>query len=328
MKYPWQQANWHNLSTSLNNNQLAHALLFHGASGTGKRDFAHHFAHWLLCEQPDSEQACGQCKACQLLQAESNPDFLQLSPEGDSREIKVDQVRALIDKLALTQHSTGTRVVIISPADAMNISASNSLLKTLEEPSPGTILLLVTDRPSALSATIRSRCQQIRFDLPAKELALQWMTQQQLDNPELLYRLSAGAPLAARALAEEDGLQIRQQLFENWQQLAQGKVDPVTSADMWLKTGFRNKDRLPLYWVSSWIIDMIRSLQGAGIESMDNVDYAKNLHQMALQTDLKALYDLYDRVNETLRMSESPVNLLNLVEGLLIIWSGLKRRAA
>ncbi len=328
MKYPWQQANWNNLTASRNNNQLSHGLLFHGASGTGKLDLAHHFAEWLLCEQPDNDKACGQCKSCQLLQAESNPDYLILAPEGESRDIKVDQVRSLIDRLALTRHSSGTRVVVISPADTMNISASNSLLKTLEEPPPGTILILVTDRPSALSATIRSRCQQIRFDLPAKSEALQWMAQQQLENPELLYRLVAGAPLAAVALVEDNGLEIRQKLFENWQQLAQGKVDPVTSADMWLKTGFKNKANLPLYWVSSWIIDMIRTLQGAGIESMDNVDYAKNLQQMALQTDLKALYDLYDRVNETLRMSESPVNLLNLVEGLLIIWSGLKRRAA
>ena len=130
-----------------------------------------------MCEQPLVYKACGECKSCQLIKAESNPDFIKISPEEEGKAIKVDQIRGLIEKIALTSHGKTYRVIIISPADALNINASNSLLKTLEEPPANTILILITDKPSKLMATIRSRTQMIRFELPDTEQSMRWLSE-------------------------------------------------------------------------------------------------------------------------------------------------------
>lgn len=323
--YPWQVNNWNTLVASHKNNRLPHGLLFHGARGTGKNDFAVEFAHWLLCEQPLAEKACGECKSCLLIKAASNPDFIILSPEEAGKAIKVDQVRGLIEKISLTSHGQNQRVIIITPADALNANASNSLLKTLEEPPANTILILVSDTPSKLMATIRSRTQMIRFDMPSQAQSLAWLQSENVENTDLVLKLSAGAPLAAKAMADSEGLQVRDQLFKNWQELANGQADALESAAMWLKDGFKVLDNLPLQWVSSWIMDIIRVLQGGHIESMANADYAKTLQNLAGQVDLKSVYGLLDRLNDTIRLTETSANQLMLIEGLLLHWAGLKR---
>lgn len=323
--FPWQTSIWQNLANSHDNKRLAHGLLFHGAKGIGKNDFAVEFAHWLICEQPLADKACGKCKACMLIQADSHPDIINLRPEEEGKAIKIDQVRELIEKISLTSHGQRHRVIIVSPADALNINASNSLLKTLEEPPANTILILISDTPSKLMATIRSRTQMIRFDLPSTEQSMQWLNQQNLDKPELVLKLSAGAPLAAIAMTKDKGLLIRDKLFKNWQELANGSADALESASMWVKDGFKIKANLPLNWVSSWILDMIRALQGGHIENMVNTDYSQTLQNLAGQVDLKSIYGLFDRLNDTIRLADTSANQQMLIEGLLLHWSGLKR---
>ena len=323
--FPWHESNWKTLTASHKNKRLAHGLLFHGAEGIGKKVFATEFAHWLLCEQPLADKACGECKSCKMIEADSNPDFLTLHPEEEGKAIKVDQIRELIQKISLTSHGVGYRVVIISPADALNINASNSLLKTLEEPPENTILILITDKPSKLMPTIRSRTQMVRFDLPSTEQSLQWLKAQGIKQEELLLKLCAGAPLLALSMAEDDALLVRDKLFQDWQALAEGKTDALESAAMWLKEGFKVFDTLPLNWMSSWLMDMIRSLQGGHIKSMSNMDYALNLQNLAGQVDLKSLYGLVDRLNDTLRLNGTSANQLILIEALLLHWAGLKR---
>ena len=322
---PWQNTNWHNLTESYQKKRLAHGLLLHGPAGIGKNEFAIDFAHWLLCEQPNKDKACGECKSCKLIHADSNPDLLTLYLEDGAKAIKVDQVRSLIKKLSLTSHGTGYRVVIISPADTLNINASNSLLKTLEEPPENTLLILISDIPSKLMATIRSRTQMVRFDLPSEKQSLDWLNQQNINNPQLVLNLSNGAPLAAMSIAQDEGLEIRDKLFNNWQELANGRIDALESAAMWLKDGFKVIENLPLNWVGSWISDMIKSQQGAQIDNMANIDYAQNLQKLAGQVDLKALYGLLDRLNDTIRLNNTSANQLTLIEALLIHWAGLKR---
>ena len=323
--YPWQTTVWNNLTTSRHDKRLAHGLLFHGPNGIGKTQFAYEFAHWLICEQPLADKACGECKSCQLIKAESHPDLLMLKPEEEGKAIKVDHVRDLIEKLSLTGHRQGYRVIIITPADALNVNASNSLLKTLEEPPLNTILILISDKPSRLMATIRSRTQMIRFSLPTESQSMSWLKQQNIESPDLLLKLSAGAPLAALAMANSDGLSLRNTLFSNWQQLAQGRADALESANIWINQGLKTQSNLPLQWVTSWVSDMIRFLQSGDIVSIVNIDYAQTLQNLAGQVDLKALYGLLDRVNDTTRLLSTSANQLLLIEGLLLHWSGLKR---
>jgi len=323
--FPWQKSIWQTLTTSQKNKHLGHGLLFHGASGTGKNIFAIEFAHWLLCEQPLADKACGECKSCKLIEADSQPDFLTLYPEEPGKAIKVDQVRELIQKVSLTSHRQGYRVIIISPADALNINASNSLLKTLEEPPANTLLIMITDKLSKLMPTIRSRAQLIRFDLPNEAQSLAWLNEHNTEKAGLLLKLSAGAPLAALSLAEDEGLVLRDKLFENWQELALGQVDALESAAMWLKEGVKLNSHLPLNWVSSWVMDIIRLKQGASNENIVNSDYIDTLQKLAGQVDLKAVYALLDRLNDTVGLMATSANQLVLVEGLLLHWAGLKR---
>lgn len=322
---PWQNSIWQNLSQSQQNKRLPHGLLFYGPQGTGKKQLAIEFAHWLICEQPESDKACGLCKSCQLIQAESHPDLLFIEPEEEGKAIKVDQIRGLITKLSLTGHKPGYRVIVITPADSLNVNASNSLLKTLEEPPLNTLLILVSNQPSKLMATIRSRTQGIRFDLPTAEESLDWLRQKNVKQSDLLLRLAGGSPLTALSLADEDSMALRDKHFKNWQELARDDVDALEIVNLWTKEGFKINPNRPLYWIYSWIMDMARTLQGGHTSSMVNTDYAETLQKLAVQVDLKSLYGLLDRLHESLRMLDSSANQQMLLEGILLHWAGLKR---
>ena len=321
---PWLVSTFADLQQRRAKGRLAHALMFIGPAGIGKHQLAERFAQSLLCAQPHADgQPCGQCHACSLYAAGTHPDLFRLSPEEDSKNIRIDQIRALIERISLSSHYGRHKVVILNPADAMNIAAANALLKTLEEPPADTILLLITDRPSFLPATIRSRCQTLRLALPARDEAQAWLATQ-LGNPEeaaVLLALAGGAPLAAQDLAEEQ-LARRQEMLNGWQQLASGKVDPVKLAADWVKPGLR----LPITWIYGWVADMIR-LRNGGENQLTNQDAKAALQNLAEELDLTRLYGLLDRVMETIKLANSQVNPQTLMEGILLYWSNLPRNA-
>jgi DNA polymerase-3 subunit delta' len=320
--YPWQTDVFADLRQRRAQQRLAHALLLSGPAGIGKLQLAKVFAQSLLCAEPNTDGlACGQCHACSLYAAGTHPDLFRLSPEDDSKVIKIDQIRALIEKVSLSSHYGRYKVVILNPADAMNIAASNALLKTLEEPPADTLLLLITDRPSFLPATIRSRCQLLRLALPPVEMAQTWLTAQ-LEHPQdaaVLLGLAGGAPLAAQALAAEQ-LDRRKDMLQGWQQLASGMADPVKLAAEWVKPDLH----LPISWVYGWIADMIR-LQSGSEERLTNLDAKATLQKLAQELDLIRLYGLMDRVVESIKLANSQVNPQTLMEGILLYWSNIPR---
>ena len=165
---PWHSEAWTSLRARLSRGALPHALLLCGPEGLGKRAFAEAFVALALCEQR-GDVACGRCRACQLLAAGSHPDRVRVGLEerddGKLRsEIVVEQIRRLSERLAMTPQFGGLQLVLIDPAEAMNAAAANALLKTLEEPTRGTVIVLVSNAPGRLVATIRSRCQRIEFN--------------------------------------------------------------------------------------------------------------------------------------------------------------------
>ena len=320
--YPWQAEAFADLQQRRTQGRLAHALLITGPTGIGKAQLADVFTQSLLCAETQADgTACGQCHACSLYTAGNHPDLFRLSPEDDSKVIKIDQIRALIEKVSLSSHYGRYKVVILNPADAMNIAASNALLKTLEEPPADTVLLLLTDRPSFLPATIRSRCQLLRLALPPAEMAQSWLAEQ-LANPQdtaILLGLAGGAPLAALDLAEEQ-LARRKELLQGWQALAAGQADPVKLAAEWVKPDIQ----LPISWVYGWIADMIR-LRNGSENQLTNQDAKATLQNLAQELDLTRLYGLMDRVVETIKLANSQVNPQTLMEGILLYWSNLPR---
>ena len=158
---------WQRLLAAHASGRLAHALLLAGPRGAGKGHFAAGLASFLLCESSGgARRPCGECRSCAQIAAGTHPNLMRLQPAEDKRDIAIDDVRDLLDRLHLSSHYGQAKIAIIEPADALNASGVNALLKTVEEPPPATHLLFVSERWRALPATLRSRCQILRFARP------------------------------------------------------------------------------------------------------------------------------------------------------------------
>jgi len=264
--YKWQAPQWANLIKR--KDALPHALLLRGRAGIGKHDFALSLSRALLCSTPDSaNQACGVCPSCLWLAEGNHPDFRLIAPEDDEAsddanepkprkktskksQISIAQIRQLFDYLSLSSHQVqGKRIILISPAEALNASSANALLKMLEEPPANTLFLLVTNQPQRLLPTIMSRCQAIEMPLPSKAEAVDWLGKQGVKQAEIALNYAGGAPLLA--------LQIQEQLETSSgviNQLAQGaRLDPFTSAPMFLSLGMERA----LETLQKWVFDLV-----------------------------------------------------------------------
>jgi DNA polymerase-3 subunit delta' len=237
----WYAATWQSLAGRLERGALPHALLICGDEGLGKRELASALAKAALCEQrrPDGF-ACGECRACRLLAAGSHPDLvsvgLELKDDGKPRsEIIIEQIRTLSQRLALSSQYGGLQLAVIDPADKMNRSAGNALLKTLEEPTASTVIVLVSDQPSRLPATIRSRCQRVEAPLPGPQQAQAWLREN--GAPAALVdqalAVALGNPgLALRAL-RDDALNLRDQCRNDLALLGSGRRSALAVAEAW-----------------------------------------------------------------------------------------------
>lgn len=248
---PWQETLWDNLNSSIEQQRLPHAILISGASGIGKLRLAKALAQRLLCTAEMTKYACGSCKGCKLLAAGNHADITYLEPEDLGKPIKIDPVRALCESLSKTAQQGGWKVAIIAPAETMNNNAANALLKNLEEPRPKTLLILVSHRPSLLSATIRSRCQKINLPIPDRASASQWLTEVTGDQSAVdkVLFLAAGKPLLALDYLQSDNLKQRQQFEELVGQVRRADISPLSAAQQCQKLDCSES----LDWFSSYV---------------------------------------------------------------------------
>lgn len=204
---PWQAAQWSQLGELMQSGRLPHALMLVGAQHTGKSRLALALSRLLLCAAPVDGVNCGHCHACELSASGSHGDFRWVQPEGKSRVIKIDQVRDLVHFTQQTASFGRRKVVVLAPADSMNVNAFNALLKSLEEPAEDTFLLLICHRLHSIPATIRSRCQLMRLPTPAFKAGLEWLMHLAGSEEESrkLLELSGGRPLLAEQLLHEGG---------------------------------------------------------------------------------------------------------------------------
>lgn len=154
---------------------LSHALLITGADGVGQEELAHEMVKDLMCER-DQAAACGTCHSCQLMHADTHPDFRVL--DGEASTIKVDQVRLLVRQISQKPQVGQNKVVLITHAQAMNINAANAVLKALEEPADRTFFVLTSSQSTSLLATIRSRCLLVNVPTPSMNEVRSWLLQQ------------------------------------------------------------------------------------------------------------------------------------------------------
>jgi len=322
VRYPWTVEQWQQLQRRRQESRLPHALLLAGPAGLGKSEFARDLAQSLLCQTPSTDRAaCQQCRACARFNAGTHPDSFVVEPEEPGKAIKVDQIRELITRFSLATHQGGFRIAIIQPAEQMNLAAANSLLKTLEEPPSDTLIMLVCATPSMLPATILSRCQRLEFPIPAHEIAINWLKNQQsisANGADALLALANGAPVAALRMQQDAVLAEREALFAHFMAIAEGKQSPIGDLGGWLKLALPT----PINWMSSWINDLIRikSGQTAGLR---NRDLGEGLHNLAQRVDLQGLFGFLDELTTILRMQRSPLNEQMLMEGVLLQWRAL-----
>ena len=323
MTYPWLIPLWQRLHAQAQS--LPHALLLEGPRGIGKRDFALAYSKALLCETPSpTGEACGECAACHWLAQDSHPDFRLLEPisaeeEGGAedaapsrkkREINIAQVRGLADFVNLSSHRAGARVVLIHPAETLNPAASNALLKTLEEPSPNTHFLLVSDQPHFLLPTIKSRSQRISMPQPSPDQAADWLKQQGVQEAELCLALAGGAPLLARDFADADYLKERRAFLHalqtpkqlNWLALAEqgAKADMAARFD----------------WLQKWLYDLVSSRLAQHVRY--NLDFASGLQDLAMRVNLSRVQDFARELAQIKRRLQHPLNPQLLLESVLL----------
>ncbi len=344
---PWLQSPWLGLQQQLQQQRLPHALLITGQVGIGKRSLARALAHSALCTQTDAAgMACGVCQSCKLITAGSHPDYRDIYPEEGSKQIKIDAIRALIKYTSLTTQYGGMRFVLVHPADRLNANAANALLKTLEEPAAGTVLILISETPAHLPATIRSRCQLLSIPRPATQAALDWLIPQLDDasDAQVLLNLALGSPLQALAMAEGDDVQQHTACFNDWSGVALGKVDPLELAEQWFgvwkgtvkKPGRDGGLQRPLQWVIGWLDDVIRLLSGGGVETLGNAELAAGsggdsaangrLQALCQRLDLDTAFQRRDDVLQAIGRLNTNLNQQLLLEDLFIPWSRPVRR--
>jgi DNA polymerase-3 subunit delta' len=238
---PWLAPAWEVLAGNLRTGRLHHALLFGGPRGYGKRALGGAFAAAMLCTERSIDGfACGRCRSCLLVAAGSHPDLVrvtfELRDDGRPRtDITIDQMRALGQRLAMASQFGGWQIAIVDPADAMTPNAANALLKTLEEPSRGTVLALVADDPSRLPATIRSRCRRVDVALPSRGDALAWLREEGVPAAAAEATLTASLdnPGQAREWASDGGLALLAECSADLSALSAARARPAAIAQRW-----------------------------------------------------------------------------------------------
>jgi len=328
----WERIHGHEavrdrLARAFHSGRLAHAYLFAGPRGIGKKMFARELAKALLCEGPSAASlaACDRCPACHLVDADTHPDLQLVSRPLDKHEFPVETMRELCTALALKAARGKRRIAIVDDADDFSAEAANCFLKTLEEPPSFSLLILIATDGERQLPTIRSRCQLIPFGSLPDEVVNQALDEagvtDQLMRPRLV-RLAAGRPGTARDFAAPELWAVRQKLIE---ELLKSKPDSYSLARNWMdRIESAGKDsatqRAEARKLLQLAIDLFRqSLDFATngkTKSPDSVE-SKNLAAIANKFKTEGLLDRMDRLLQAEAHNERNVQLSLLVEAVV-----------
>ena len=252
--YPWFSQIFQQLAQRKQSQKLHHALLIQGPQGIGKTAFSSDFASLILCSSVIDNKACGQCQACNLFRAGSHPDYHEVISE---KQIGVDQIRDAIKKLSGSAQLSGAKVLIIHAAHTMTESSANALLKTLEEPTANTFILLLSHKPERLLPTIISRCERIVMPIPDRLQTQDWLaTQYSQTVDEELLSLYAHAPLTLLDELQQEQKISYEAFKTGLQDLRQQGVNPAQLAADWQE----QVDKI-LKWLQFWLRGQIKVQQ-------------------------------------------------------------------
>ena len=344
MIYSWQNDIWRRLMST--KATLPCALLLQGRAGIGKFHLAYTLAQALLCESPlESGEPCEHCGSCHWFKIGGHPDFRLLEPDAQSAStestgetveqelikkatdkkasqfITVAQIRELADFVNLTTHRNGMRIILVHPAEAMNVHAANALLKTLEEPPPGTLFVLVSHQSQRLLPTVRSRCQKINAPLPGRAEALQWLRGQDVAEAEACLAQSGYAPLAALRLSTEDYQLKRGQILE--QLGAPDRFDPLTLAEQ--------GDKVELAWILNWMQQWVYDMASIGMAGQVRYqpELSAEMNRLAKAVNLIELFRFQQELLTAQRALHHPLNNRLVLEQLFFsYWQLVNRQEA
>ena len=300
----------HIITRAIQTQHIAHAYLFTGPEGVGKKKTALAMAQYLNCTNKHAETllSCTQCPSCIQAKNGSQPDIIVLEPDGNS--IKIEQIRALLAKVSLRNYDSFYKIIVINDAHLMTEQAANCLLKTLEEPSDNTIFLLVTSQMQNLPITILSRCQQIQFQALSPSLIqtlLQQLHPAQQSRIGLVSALAKGSMQTAEDLLANEELAATRQDF--YQLLA--KLNTVRPAQIisWCEPWDKNKKMVKtlLELAQLWYHDVLLSAMGAAHTVLVNQDYLAELRTQQVAPELLLRISQYFRTAaEQLEYNASP----------------------
>lgn len=354
---PWQHAVWSRLTESIQQDRLPHALMFSGQAGLGKLLVAKRFAHLLLCDQREAllntqlsattepVKPCGECKGCRLTSAGNHIDLLHVGLEDGATQIKIDQIRALAEFMVAKPRLSDHRVVILEPAHSMTVAAANALLKSLEEPSHGCHILLVTDRLASILPTVRSRCQRIPFLSTSFTDQEAWLLQQPdlaSVHPEQLrayWSAAGGTPLNVMAYHRNEWGEVREQFLRDFAAIIVGRK---TASETQIAQRWEPYLTGPLLsWLAEWTRMIMRALLMSKVGHVPSpieqtlLDYLKEGGRIAEGTALSSIharalfaakvYDCHRSIIASQKLIQNAVSLNKrlFIEDLLIKWRGM-----
>lgn len=319
--YPWLQSHWQELVKQHNQKRLPHAMIFAAPEGLGVLQLVSQLSQLLLCKNPVENSPCGQCTSCELLKAGSHPDLHSLTVEDKKTVITVDQVRDLIATLSETAHQSGYRIAVIQPAHLMNKASANALLKTLEEPGSDTLLILITERVSALPATVRSRCLIVNISAPSEEVALDFVQENYPDNTKtdlVAVRMAQNRPLQALEILKSGTMQERQDFFAYLQGLSNKRLEPTS-----LYNRFNDKNKLLVFcdWMLGLVSDCEKHQAGIEMSKLQNSDQHLLIEALDHIT-IEQRFQWHKSLLETKRvlLSSSNINPKLLLDDMLLNW--------
>ena len=325
--------------------RLSHALLFAGPRGVGKTAMAAWLAQLLLCPQSNKgEGPCGNCHSCRIFAAGSHPDLHVLLPDAqakssqtllasyalryagedkgregkESNSIRVDQIRALIANTYTRPQISPNKVAILSPAEVLNTNAANSLLKLLEEPPADSFLILVTETPGRIQATLRSRCSKINFFIPEENVSREWLESVGVKPVEtdMLLAMSGKAPLSAQELLNSDFPGQRKELHNNLENMLNGQGDPLACAAHWKSVGAERC----LSWLEGWLADLAAIKAQTPQKHLRNPDLLSRLQGIEKRLHLSELLRFHARTSKSRASLGGSLDELLILEDLLINW--------
>lgn len=325
--FPWHESEFNRLLAA--RRVLPHALLIHGRQGIGKLTFARSLAQALLCEQSmASGRACNRCAACNWFNSSSHPDFRLIEPDslaesadaeegGEKRggqRIRIEQIRELPDFINISSHRGGPKVILLHPAESLNVNAANALLKSLEEPPAGTYFLLVAHRIHFLLPTIKSRCGQFALPAPEPRAAIEWLSSQGVKDPELALAQTGDAPLLAQQLTEQMYWEQRQHFLKR---ISDREFDALSLAEQ-----IRDYP-VPhiVSWLQKWTYDLVLDKILGKVRY--NPDYKGELDRLAAGIERLSALRFHRETIRLQRVIDHPLNARLLFEQLLIDYAGL-----